>query len=243
MSAVDENGDPQLRGVAAGAPPTPPALDADVYCLGCGYNLRGLSGDPVRCPECAYLNPVGDVEIPAETVRRQLRNMETAPAVCVLALLVGVPVVLLGALSMIPFAVPGGSHSYATCGGIAPIICLGVWITSCVRFARYCLHKPGWFDRLLAYHFWALLLAVVIVGAIAGPCGLLWYLLGRWSYRYAVIPAIMLAGGVPIILLIPRVAKPLHRRLMGTIEPLQREVAVTLIRDLMRRRLAASRSV
>ncbi len=26
-------------------------------CEGCGYNLRGLTGDPVRCPECGLLNP------------------------------------------------------------------------------------------------------------------------------------------------------------------------------------------
>lgn len=26
--------------------------DIDLYCLQCGYNLRGQSGDPRRCPEC-----------------------------------------------------------------------------------------------------------------------------------------------------------------------------------------------
>jgi len=34
----------------------------------------------------------------------------------------------------------------------------------------------------------------------------------------------------------------LHRRLMATIEPLQREVAITIIRDWMRKRMAAGRS-
>ena len=36
------------------APPTGAhkARDADVYCLGCGYNLRGLEEDGGRCPEC-----------------------------------------------------------------------------------------------------------------------------------------------------------------------------------------------
>ena len=52
-----------------------PALDRDLYCLTCGYNLRGLSGDPVRCPECGNLNPIGDVEIPAEIITKQLRRM------------------------------------------------------------------------------------------------------------------------------------------------------------------------
>lgn len=31
--------------------------DTDRYCRLCGYNLRGLSGDSVRCPECGKLNP------------------------------------------------------------------------------------------------------------------------------------------------------------------------------------------
>src|SRR4051812_29675363 len=26
--------------------------DAGLFCLGCGYDLRGLSGDTARCPEC-----------------------------------------------------------------------------------------------------------------------------------------------------------------------------------------------
>ena len=45
--------------------PTSPAVsrdDRDLYCLQCGYNLRGLSGDPRRCPECGHMNPLGDIE-------------------------------------------------------------------------------------------------------------------------------------------------------------------------------------
>ncbi|MBI5866075.1 MAG: hypothetical protein HZB38_16525 [Planctomycetes bacterium] len=32
-------------------PPTPPTI----RCLRCNYDLRGLSGDPIRCPECGGL--------------------------------------------------------------------------------------------------------------------------------------------------------------------------------------------
>ena len=69
-------------------PPAPRSLDIDLYCLSCGYNLRGLSGDPINCPECGSLNPVGDVEIPAPIIAEQLRKMETSPAICLAAVLV-----------------------------------------------------------------------------------------------------------------------------------------------------------
>src|SRR5262245_4320370 len=63
----------------------------DVYCLSCGYNLRGLSGDPCRCPECAHLNPIGDLLVPAGVISRYLRALETWPAVGAGAALLGLP--------------------------------------------------------------------------------------------------------------------------------------------------------
>src|SRR5437870_5646396 len=60
------------------------AIDEDLYCLTCGYNLRGLPCvDPARCPECGEMNPLGDVLIPAEWIRTALRAMETSPTMCV----------------------------------------------------------------------------------------------------------------------------------------------------------------
>jgi hypothetical protein len=53
------------------------AIDQDLYCLTCGYNLRGLSGDPLRCPECGNPNDLGTAAIPAEMIRRAMRGMET----------------------------------------------------------------------------------------------------------------------------------------------------------------------
>jgi len=50
--------------------------DLDLYCLNCGYNLRGLSGDPMSV-----------MTVPAGAVARELRRMETAPTVCVAATL------------------------------------------------------------------------------------------------------------------------------------------------------------
>lgn len=69
--------------------------NVDLYCLECGYNLRGLSGDPRRCPECGYLNPVGELGLTAEAVSRQLRGFENAPMLCVVSMLCAAPAILM----------------------------------------------------------------------------------------------------------------------------------------------------
>ena len=59
------------------------AIVENIYCLQCGYNLRGLSGDPVRCPECGEKNSLGSAAIPARHIEKALQNMETTPTWCV----------------------------------------------------------------------------------------------------------------------------------------------------------------
>lgn len=54
----------------------------DLYCLECGYNLRGQSGDPRRCSECGHHNSVEDLEVPAKLIRRALRQLESGAALC-----------------------------------------------------------------------------------------------------------------------------------------------------------------
>ena len=46
--------------------------DLDLFCLGCGYNLRGLCGDPRCCPECGTNNRVSDLTIPSHVIAKQL---------------------------------------------------------------------------------------------------------------------------------------------------------------------------
>ena len=59
------------------------AIVENIYCLQGGYNLRGLSGDPVRCPECGEKNSLGSAAIPARYIESALRNMNTTPTRCV----------------------------------------------------------------------------------------------------------------------------------------------------------------
>jgi hypothetical protein len=69
----------------------PRAIEHDLFCLECGYNLRGLHGDPVRCPECGYDNPVGLLEVLAARITEHLRRMETSLVTCVASMLVAAP--------------------------------------------------------------------------------------------------------------------------------------------------------
>lgn len=55
-----DGGNPQAAGTPASTSAQPAdVLDQDVACPGCGYNLRGLGGGEVVCPECGTASDVG----------------------------------------------------------------------------------------------------------------------------------------------------------------------------------------
>jgi hypothetical protein len=218
------------------------ALDRDLYCLTCGYNLRGLSGDPVRCPECGNLNPIGDVEIPAEIITKQLRQMETSPALCVGAMVLGAPFLLMFAAVLIA-PLGGVPVELLAFTGVPALACVIAWSVGLGRFRSSCLAQRGWGRMLLAYHLWGLLLVTAVVGVMT---------LGVWSLSpltavsrslndRLIFSAAMIVLCVLIVLAVRAVVRPLHARLTGPMRSLQREVAVTLARDAIRRRLAQQR--
>ena len=220
------------------ATPASPALDRDLYCLTCGYNLRGLSGDPVRCPECGNLNPIGDVEIPAEIIRLRIRQMETSPAMCVTAVILGLPLLMLFGLLVIAMA------GYYDAG---PLMCIGLptlamgvlWVYGAARFRESCMNKPGWATALAMYHVWGLSLIVTTVG---GPSLAFWLLAQADTRIDRIFPGaglvvflICIAGVVALCLAwVPW----LYRLATARLAPLQREVAVTIARDEIRKKLA-----
>lgn len=71
-------------------------IEIDLYCPVCGYNLRGLSENPVRCPECGENCDRRIITVPAEKIRPALLKMETAPAT-------GVGIALVYVLLALPF--------------------------------------------------------------------------------------------------------------------------------------------
>ena len=61
----------------------------------CGYNLRGLSGDPVTCPECGFLNPRRKPPSVAYHIENRRRSLESSLGVSVIGQLgVGAAIIL-----------------------------------------------------------------------------------------------------------------------------------------------------
>ncbi len=213
------------------------AIDTDLYCLHCGYNLRGLSGDPVRCPECGNLNPIGDVEIPAPIIKKQLRRMETAPAVSMLGLLFLLPA--LGFLALVLCDQGPVYAETAACFGVQGTIGGIVWVVGIARFRSSCLGRPGWLAALLRYQLvasvFAGLVLVVFLFATYSMMEQGWrlnrYLGEEWPcIALPLLFAAVIAGIIWGL-------RPVHRWLKGPMEQLQREVAVKIARDRVRREL------
>lgn len=216
--------------------------DFDVYCLECGYNLRGLSGDPVRCPECGYDNPMGDLEIPAAIIREQLDKMETPPAMCVLMVLVMLIGVLWHVLILLsePRALVDSSGPWI-CAVVLLLIPAFAWPVLVTRFRASCLDAPGWRPALVRYHRAALGLTLQMIGAVvmvALPSFIEHVMDQRLSGTRALavnIGALVLAG-ILLVGVLFRAAR-VHQRLKDIMHPLQREVAVTIARQELRKRL------
>lgn len=202
--------------------------ERDLFCLRCGYNLRGLSGDPVRCPECGNENPLDVIMAPAATIAGQLRRLETAPTLCVAAI-----VSLLGgcgtALTIANLSDFGPRIIAATASvlfvGLSPIM----WRYGAKRFAESCLYDPTWKPALTRFVFVSLLAFPVVYGAfILGITIPFWFAnqFDAFNGIASVVVAIPLAAIA--FWFAGRMAKIIHRRATSIITPLQRKVAVRL---------------
>jgi len=223
--------------------PDPPLdiEDIDLYCLHCDYNLRGLSGDPRRCPECGNLNPIGDLQVPAPFITAQLRRMETAPAVCLSAVLFAC-LCLTGTIVLIMRDINSVSVRMMTWAVLLLVISAAVWIAGCYRFRASCLGKPGWKRALRKYHAYGLLICIIICTFLP-----LVFLIETWVEdgvrtgnrdRDEQIQMILVVVAFATGLVLTVVAAMWgYRRAREDLKPLQREVAVTLARERLRRTL------
>lgn len=233
----------------SGPPPEPPrpSLDnIDIYCLKCGYNLRGLSGDPRRCPECFCMNPMGDAILPARLISEQLMLLETAPASAVSYAYLTVLFLLVPVLFYawrLSRGDPLSLEPFDLCL-IPAFITFVAWVLSAIRFRDSCKQNPAWAGVLLRYHLvgfgsvtlvllvvfpFAWLVSVVTDASPSAP---------KPSWL-AIASAAAIAGGSACVLAMlgPR----LSSLAKGEMEHLQREVAVQIARQTLRKKLMTER--
>jgi len=230
----------------------PPEADAnrDLYCLECGYNLRGLSGDPRRCPECGHDNPMSELTLPAEIIKEQLKRMETAPTACVAAILIAglFYLAFFGALLVWAndggYTVPSSARCsldpdvsdpsfvlVSLCGlvGVA-VVAAFIWSARARSFREACQGNPAWRPALRRYHRVALTI-VAPLGVAIVVTGLL---LRSNEWLVLLIDGMLLLG----VYFLGRWAR---RELKLIIDPLQRETAVRIARKTLERRMTRAR--
>ena len=133
-------------------------LSGDLPCLECEYNLRGLVGPLVRCPECGHANNLRD---PAPWKMKQLpigvRQRAHWPASAALVSFWFFPVILL------MLRIDSGWGLLISDALLLVGLSI-IWLRLCVRWVRSC-HAPAWaVVRLAAVHLAAW-------GWIAGVAG------------------------------------------------------------------------
>ena len=205
-------------------------IDEDLFCMQCGYNLRGLSGDPKRCPECGFRNALADIRMPAQAISAELRRLETAPTFCFaaeLAWLVAAVIVVftfkrrffweISFLWIVP-----------TLFGLVALM-LGVW-----RFAESCQYQSGWRRLLFRFHLYAVkifgLAYATLFCTFALPASLHSHQVGSVLAWLATLVVIIMLWVLTAIW-VPR----WYARVKTELEPMQRGVAVEMYRQRARR--------
>lgn len=123
-------------------PPTEEPIDVDIPCPACGYNLRGLPGDLIRCPECGARSLRRSVW---QAMLRRHGQMHFADPP-ILAFLCAWVTLAFGAISLIVGPVWSWVHPLTA-------LALAGLATGAARFRRQTRARPGWWIVLLAYLF------------------------------------------------------------------------------------------
>ncbi len=202
--------------------------DVDFYCLECGYNLRGLAGDPKRCPECFHLNPINELSVTAKEINRQLGRLETGPTCCVAAFVA----IALGVLAIIR-----GGWELSLLMFLAAV---ALWVGGAGSFSDSCGGRPGWFRALVRFQMYGLGIMVIGLGLPGAVFGVVFQRFARaditgWMACCLVVP---LSAGLPFVLVCRFVCMPLHRWAKAEMNELQRETAVTWARRHRRETLS-----
>ncbi len=216
----------------------PSSLEVDLPCLKCGYNLRGLAGDPVTCPECGLVNPLGLRKIPEAVIRSRLRAMELPLAVSTIA----------ATIAITSFCLVVACVVLNEFTRVVSVVCLGspgmaasaAWIWGRLRFAKQCRQQRGFVGVFYGYHAWAMGIgALALAPVVLSICCIVWYNAVRAHYDEAAglgfaifLLTFVCAGGVFAGW------RRWRRWMHECVEPMERETAVKMEREELRRRLS-----
>lgn len=133
---------------------TPPDCD-DTHCLRCGYNLRGLPGDPIRCPECGHDNTVADLRLPPNVLERKLKDLCHAGEFAAMGILIGAAPLLAWTWNELRARVgPAAGFNIPITlrmGVVFMIIGLSIAWSQVRKFQTLCHGRWGWQQMLLRY--------------------------------------------------------------------------------------------
>jgi hypothetical protein len=171
--------------------------------------------------------------MPAGLVSQQLRQMETPPALCA-----GAVVGVLTSIFLIGLVL-GSSRRWneltlPCCAGPLLLMAPFLWFKNARKFRDSCLNNPKWKQALWQYHLCAVPLAVVVMALVMfgtvlpsifrGPMRSL--LEGARNFTLCSVPVVIAVGGYLV-----------HRQIKRIIQPLQREVALAIVKNWLRSEL------
>ncbi len=206
--AVSETAQPQ---------PAPPASQGSPRCAACGYDLHGLSGDPIRCPECGALTgrspgTIRQLQLRAAEFRARQRRIEVGPNLCAIA--IGAAAALFGLL------ISALSEFFWAIYPLMYGACLLIWIAGFSLVFLQCRKFPGWLGAFLRHQVYGVLAALgnwlLIFGLFAA---------GLVLFAGADTPACMILfvlGGAAVLFLWVRPMRWFARRATAELDPLVR---------------------
>lgn len=167
--------------------PTRP-LTFDARCMRCGYNLRGLSGDPIGCPECGFMNELRELD-KRFSLRTRFRELRGAGDAILLAVLgIGLGVLFWSFRGPWPLALP---------------ILVGSGVLAHLALAACTRVMPGqaeWRPLLFRYVGWTCLLGLTPIG--------LWILFAVLTWRLTTTFSAIRAGALVDVVHIAAAAAP-----------------------------------
>lgn len=201
------------------------AIVENIYCLQCGYNLRGLSGDPVRCPECGEKNSLGSAAIPARHIEKALRNMETAPAWCAVFSVLAALFLTLASLRI-------SSESVRNCltGGTVSVL---VWWWLCRKTKSEFNGQPGWRRILISFHVFA----AFSVAETLAVCNVSYTILKSGLGALGIYLALPFIG-IPLVIW----SLAIYQRARAELRSMQRNTAVRIAKGMIYGALRRSRA-